>query len=113
MSFSLRQRRILFASIGCMVTYGAVLLVLDHTVKSDDLWRELLKTPTARTDVMISSAAYAVLSGVLALLWGWQPNEAPVKGFRRSLIGLTVLAMLGPAFMLVVVVINLDCKMSL
>jgi hypothetical protein len=113
MSLSLRQHRILITSAGCVAAYGAVLLMVDHTVESEGLWRVLLEAPKSRKDLIVLSAVYAVLSVVLALLSSWQPAEAPAKWFRASLIGVTVLAALGSVSLLAVVVVNLDWKMSL
>ncbi|MEK7949247.1 hypothetical protein [Luteolibacter soli] len=113
MPLSLRQHRLLSTSFGCAAAYAAIFIVLHHTVKSNHLWRELMATPKSRTDLLALSVAYAVLSAALALLSGWKPIELPAKWFRISLVGITALALLGSAFMLVVIVFNLDWKMSL
>lgn len=112
-TLSPRQRRISFILAACVAAYGAVLLALNHTVKSEHLWGELLESPRSRTDFTVLTATYVLLSAALAFLACWRPEEAPVKWLRLSLVGLTFLAAVGSTLLLVVVVVNLDWKMSL
>jgi len=87
--------------------------VLNLMVKSESFWHELMETPRARTDVTVFSATHALLSAILAILSGWRSEEASTKWIRASLVGITLLAALGSALLLVVAVMNQHWKMSL